>query len=481
MEEECTICLESLDSKFGIIATCRHYYHDKCITTWSNNSNSCPTCRKLFYKIDISDTREGRLVLDTLTIKDKLLPNDAINDIPREFVIPASSLTAIEPVETIETQGLCNICSSSDYRSTRNLINCSNCNCKFHQRCLGITNGMESWNCPICDYFQELLLPLNVRRRQIINSRRARTPKPRTGVELTGNTGEMVLEDEEPIRRPKETRGLIIHNENNELDDEFLYNGPSTSSNVMNGGILRRRENKQLQQLSSEEIKSWEMFEKARNNDETSNTEQSVDNNNRRKRKKRQEPIIPAEVTHTSGSSRISNLMNQIKHSEQPTFTNGQPLDSDNFTFPGSSSSRQSPGHSPGQSPALSPGHSPQSISPRSLSPQSPRSPIHSPPSTSPSINPAGSGSELTLDQKSIIQVLIRNMLRPLYKEKVIKSQEDYISINKAASRKIYAKIIRLSQTFKLSEILMVDNKNLNSMIKEYIINELNEYKALNQ
>lgn len=459
MEEECTICLESLDSKFGIITTCRHFYHDKCIKTWSNNSNSCPTCRKLFYNIDISDTREGQVVIETLSVKDKLLPNDAINDIPREFVIPANSLTPIEPPEPVETQGLCNICSSSDYRSTRNLINCSNCNCKFHQRCLGITNGIESWNCPICDYFQEFILPVNPRRRHIINVRRGRTSRPGPATGVTGNVGDIVMEDEEPIRRPRETRGLIIHNENNELDDEFLYNPPSTTNQVMNGGILRRKEHKQLQMLSTEEIKSWEMFEKARNN-ETINAEQPIDNNVRRKRKKRQEPIIPAEVTPTAGPSRISNLMNQIKHSEHPTFTNGQPLDSDNFTFHSSNSSRQSPGQSP------------QSTSPRSLSPQSPRSPS----STLPTSTPAGSGLELTLDQKSIIQVLIRNNLRPLYKEKTIKSQEDYISINKSASRKIYAKVLKLSQTFKLSDILTVDNKNLESMIKEYINNELNEY-----
>ena len=49
--EECVICLEAFeDSHLVTPLPCdkRHYFHSKCIESWSRNNTSCPLCKQEF-------------------------------------------------------------------------------------------------------------------------------------------------------------------------------------------------------------------------------------------------------------------------------------------------------------------------------------------------------------------------------------------------------------------------------------------------
>ncbi|KAK6203111.1 uncharacterized protein RJT21DRAFT_24826 [Scheffersomyces amazonensis] len=169
LDEECAICLETINhhDRIGIIDSCdckisNQNYHDKCILKWSSNSNSCPKCRKRFYKINIYNKIHTSLrLIQSFNVKDKLLINDAINNIPAEFIInsnnfPDSSISGITSVSSTMAprirsltssstmrstpepimNGVCIICSSSNYNFRSGLINCTSCNSNFHYSCL---------------------------------------------------------------------------------------------------------------------------------------------------------------------------------------------------------------------------------------------------------------------------------------------------------------------------------------------------------
>jgi hypothetical protein len=46
--EDCSICLETVDSDDAIELSCRHTFHLTCIESWNAVNNTCPLCRALF-------------------------------------------------------------------------------------------------------------------------------------------------------------------------------------------------------------------------------------------------------------------------------------------------------------------------------------------------------------------------------------------------------------------------------------------------
>lgn len=222
---ECPICLEALSAldTLGRVHHCLHQYHHQCILQWSSHSNLCPTCRKLYYAIDVVSNNS---VVETVPVKDRLIENDAINHIPPEFIIPPATYTETDNSRSEDLSGVCTICSSARYsRQPRSLLCCIGCGAKFHALCLAQTDD-SSWFCPVCDCGQEY----------------SRTQFRRA--------------------RPPVRRGLLVFNENNEIEDFELET--TTRSSVLNGGILLRREARARQNLSPDEARSWEMFEEAR-------------------------------------------------------------------------------------------------------------------------------------------------------------------------------------------------------------------------
>jgi hypothetical protein len=45
-QENCTICLEPLETDVVKLTNCSHTYHEKCITEWLVRKRECPVCRQ---------------------------------------------------------------------------------------------------------------------------------------------------------------------------------------------------------------------------------------------------------------------------------------------------------------------------------------------------------------------------------------------------------------------------------------------------
>lgn len=558
--EECTICLEPIlpTDDIGTIVSCcttttNKYYHDKCILQWANNSNSCPTCRRRFYKINIASGALPHKVKRVVSVKDKLLPNDAINSIPRAYVIPATrpvpSLQSTSPEPTPDedvdfdcvrhsqsiTTGFCTICSSSDYRSSiRNMVCCGFCGSNFHLRCLGISSSahashMVGWCCPICDSDQDLVVlgstnaTMSLVRNPLTSSRLASgvSRSTRLATSITdsfyrnpnmASITNMDISDMSLHNMPSASNSrLVIHNNNNELDDDFLYHNndndsnivdnslkPEIHSTVINGGVRLRKEQRAIQNLSPEELQSWELFDEARNSNESTNDTKvstaissSVSESKTRRKRKKVTPVAAVEnatihpesrMAIGSSSSRISSLINQLKTTpamiQQKKVKSGLLL------------------------PQLAPPIIPQatsstaestvSISPSSNSPMENLSNDSDTQYDSDSkVRKKPRSAELTLDQKIEIQKYIRINLRPLYKPSkdsesssspspVIRTEENYININKVISRRIYGHI--LSETVDNGELCpnLIDEyfndddpTKLKDVIDKYVEEEL--------
>lgn len=436
--EECTICLEGIlpHADLGVVSGCRHHYHEHCLLQWCSHSNSCPSCRQLFNAVFVVDQQTGS-VKRRVVIQNKILFTDSIENIPLEYVNPPAP-----PEDEDIPTGVCSLCSSSDVRAlAAPMMKCNSCFAGFHLRCLGISNvrdtGMDpTWCCPMCDVSQDVVISQpsllshrlhrvrNWRPTSIAPASSVLAPRRRSSSEGPGTNFSPASE---------RSGRLIIHNENGELDDSFLYtDAPHTQSRPMllNGGVLSRRETRQWQNLSPEEIQSWNMFHQARQGAEQEYPQPSTTSGPRRKRRRRRDgndTSIAAASTQTLENSRAPTLV-------RPSFSSIMNQVRNGLAHP------QIPHSSP------------------------PRSANHSPPGNSP-MDGTGNGDSdsqldadtrtfhqkpaLTFDQKTMIQKHIRNYLRPLYRpgdtHSRISNEEDYIRINRSVSRKVYSYVLSLS------------------------------------
>lgn len=67
-QEECVVCQEE-DMNLTQLK-CNHTFHSSCIKKWSENHNTCPLCRKVFYScVDCKDTKYVKKIF-----RSKILP-----------------------------------------------------------------------------------------------------------------------------------------------------------------------------------------------------------------------------------------------------------------------------------------------------------------------------------------------------------------------------------------------------------------------
>ncbi|KAI5966166.1 uncharacterized protein KGF55_000475 [Candida pseudojiufengensis] len=541
IQDECMICLENMQSNdlIGKLPCCpTNHYHKECIEIWSSKSNSCPTCRNRFYKILISLKSKPNSIINSLNIKDKLLPNPAINHIPSQYIINNATQSrhllsqsnfedhnsSTPSSDYINNSGFCCLCTITNRRNNSTIL-CQQCGSNFHLNCLGISDLTEeyfNWFCPMCDYNQETVIPnnhLSLRRRGLLTSsiRRHLSQQPRS-----------------------QNRRLIIHNDNDELNDDFLYNedlsdndmsdeqiiqfndirhtspnsttqipefsrssSSSNTSNIVNGGILLRREQKQNEKLSIEEVNSWDMFDKARkesieeNQQEHTNalssSSNSVSNGNERRRRRRkrsaEEDNIDTQLSLTNStntlnstipqsSSRISNLIDQLKHTKKPhtsatqqnsQYLNQFPQSYINSTLASQSDSSTSIGNSPMESNAYSSDDNEYTrniLVNNNIQPEL--------------ITRDGSNKqiELTYEQKLKIQKQVRNKLKIRYNPNfkveedqatdIITNEEEFIKINKKISRKIYNHILSNQEENVSIDSIIEKNDYLQELIDKY-------------
>ncbi|KAI5955881.1 hypothetical protein KGF54_001383 [Candida jiufengensis] len=577
IHDECMICLENMEENdlIGKIPCCpTKFYHKKCIEIWSSKSNSCPTCRNRFYKILISLQSKPQSIINTLNIKDKLLPNPAINQIPSQYIINNQSIQQqLQQIidnsllssnnlsnEYLNTSGsgFCCICTITNRRNNTTLL-CQQCGSNFHLNCLGVSDLSEeyfNWYCPMCDYNEESIIPNN-------NLRSFRRTLFSSGNNNSSSSSrrQRIMQDQQPGRSvlPNQRSRLIIHNENNELNDDFLYNEdfnddydidtsdepilefsdlqqeqgqmrlaefprPTTSSNnsnIINGGILLRREQKQIENLSAEEVNSWDMFDKARKESIVEETKdhqasQTVESEiptasstkQRRRRRKRSaedriEPMVVEDSNQVNAvspvllqpstiqsSSRISNLIDQLKHTKKAHTSSSSSYQHYQYQhqFPqayisnvgSQSDSSTSMGNSPMESTAYSSDDNDYTRNVGKL-------PMEKSYDKNESINyiEPNKQVELTYEQKLKIQRHVKNKLRLKYKpgHKIIKesssidnnegfitNEEEFIKINKKISRKIYSHVLNnQNKNHSTIDEIIEDESLVQELINKYV------------
>lgn len=341
------------------------------------------------------------LVKRSVFVKDKIIENDAINQIPTEFIIPPQVYAERRTEDSDRTQnGVCMVCSSAQYsQRNRPMVSCIGCGAKFHTLCLGHRDEPE-WFCPVCDCCQEISVQILSRapRRPVVTAR----------------------------------RGLTIFNENDEIEDFDDRDEVVRTSSVLNGGVILRREARQRENLTKEEADSWSALEQVRLGAD-SDSEKALPReqaSTRRKRRKHLQPVVAPSsesllLTATSSRSlvsaisdrpsRIATLMNQIKTGGTTSLTEAESIKVDGVTK------------------GLDLGTTANTYE---------RTPI-SIGQTTP--------TELSFDQKTKIQKYVRDKLRPHYDPhsgssdpRIIKTESEYIKINKAISHKVYAEVLSL-------------------------------------
>lgn len=461
---ECPICLENIGPSdlLGRVHQCLHTYHKRCVVQWSSHSNSCPTCRKRYYGVDIIANDCQHRVLETLQVKDKLIENDAINHIPPEYIIPPPAYTDNLPTnlpdETDLHSGVCTICSSARYsRTARSLLPCISCGAQFHKLCLGHTNE-PYWFCPVCDCRQEMIV-----------TSRARLPRRSV---------------------PSPRRGLLIFNENNEIEEFDDADELVRLTSVLNGGILLRREARAIRNLTPEEASSWELLEQARNGSAPSETgavklESDGTRRKRRRPQNREETLVEVKeepdveivgsssnfYTGSSSNTQTEHLSNT--HNESLSLA-GTRSESRIASLIGQIKRKPNQNHNGGLNGGLAQVQTPFGAKNMAFTSETLTLADSDSGSEVNSEKAHNHNMELTLEQKRVVQKHVRNHLRPMYKpnssDGLLSSEEQYIRVNKSISRKVYASILdRCMQEEQLLDKFFEDEQQVKELVDGHV------------
>ncbi|KAM9918153.1 hypothetical protein OXX59_008857 [Metschnikowia pulcherrima] len=307
---ECPICLEMTGpgTVLGRVQGCSHEYHEVCIMQWSSNSNSCPSCRTQIHKIDIIAQGSSEII-KTACVQDKILATDAIDRIPPEFVTPRAyergfSLNYARDAEASH-RGVCLICSSAQY-SARNrcMETCIGCAGQFHTACLSNTDGY-SWFCPVCDCQQETQAAVARAELRSIIAREAqlrRDSESRPANE--SRQGRLVLS------AGFDSSGTGGHVDLDASSDVLAASEPvlvdtRPQPSRLNGGLLLRKQARELQTLSAEERSAWDVLESARRGESSVSVHASSSDETSQRRRKRPRPRPRAEMRENAETDNI--------------------------------------------------------------------------------------------------------------------------------------------------------------------------------
>ena len=76
--EECSICLEKIESTKKSLK-CKHHFHEKCIDKWIKNNSSCPLCREKI-KNPKDENNKNEEILNTIFMMRNYSPSDEFTD-----------------------------------------------------------------------------------------------------------------------------------------------------------------------------------------------------------------------------------------------------------------------------------------------------------------------------------------------------------------------------------------------------------------
>lgn len=249
-----------------------------------------------------------------------------------------------------------------------------------------------------------------------------------------------------PSSKPVKLRtGLVLTNDQIDLDDDFFYEPKLECHNpIINGGVLQRKEMKAKQKLTKEESYSWSIFEHARSegsHTQTPHDEAPIKEDNTSRKKRRKPQTVNTTVASpppSRSSSRISGLLQQLKSRKiinDSTNLTHEPLIADSQLGPNglqlSSWQIAQPIHSSSPEMRHSTQHTGLSLPDHTQQLKLPQ-------------------PQLSLEQKLIILRQVRSYLRPLYESeddnRCIVTEDEFIALNKTISRKIYAKMQHLNK-----------------------------------
>ncbi|KAL1916309.1 uncharacterized protein VTP21DRAFT_5926 [Calcarisporiella thermophila] len=116
---------------------CSHLFHLSCLLLWAEVANSCPTCRREFDQVNISETIEGPIIRKIHVEKKKQAVCQNIDD----YGAPVDDLDLVVYCESCGQQG----------DLGEELICCDDCDDTYHLYCVGLDFVPDgSWYCPKC-------------------------------------------------------------------------------------------------------------------------------------------------------------------------------------------------------------------------------------------------------------------------------------------------------------------------------------------
>ncbi|ODQ68497.1 hypothetical protein NADFUDRAFT_81444 [Nadsonia fulvescens var. elongata DSM 6958] len=192
--ESCVVCLDELataettadvGSPLELVARlpCGHLFHNFCIKTWSERTNSCPACREAFNVIEIIDLKSSHpthgadnfdgcqkegldepkrdfdrgeyQIIESYIVEDRKapMPDEPLDITLLDPIYYQDHPARIHPQLTqipADELGNCVICDSGEFE--HELLICDGCNNCLHMSCLGIaTVPTGEWFCPTCE------------------------------------------------------------------------------------------------------------------------------------------------------------------------------------------------------------------------------------------------------------------------------------------------------------------------------------------
>uniref|UniRef100_A0A060TBN5 ARAD1D36498p n=1 Tax=Blastobotrys adeninivorans TaxID=409370 RepID=A0A060TBN5_BLAAD len=433
----------------ALLPSCGHKYHQACITTWAERTNSCPSCRTKFNCVELID--DNGQFCRSIDFEDRSAPKDDGNIDPGDYYDDEDQYLDGDGDFVYEN---CVVCSSGE--RAQELLVCDGCERSFHITCLGLALvPFSDWYCPTCeieigDAYCETTgygpLIDAVSQQPSRRPRRRRTRAARsTWTRSTRSTGRSTASS--ASRSTRTTRSAmsaisaLANPSANTPTISISYPAASSPSH--------EQDHDNRPAMSSEERQAWDMLEQAQQLDQDDGPSNfGVESSN-------------SNIDHADPSGSLTKLKRPSRRRNAPTPAVSKGVcDPPSTTLIGSllHDIRAAPSITPLDTPLVStsssPSGQPQSPgSPQSSEPSSPNSPVNGTPmklSPDPTqargrhavhklreLRERRNGVQLSLEGKERVQRLVRDALRPEYRAGRI-DKDQYTRINQKVSRTLY-------------------------------------------
>ncbi|KAK9244999.1 hypothetical protein V1506DRAFT_539589 [Lipomyces tetrasporus] len=468
------------------LVPCGHKLHDSCIKMWIEQATSCPTCRTSFNTVEILHTVKGDQV-SSYNVETKV-----------QVAEIDESLLDLDQFEEEEDLCTCLVCDLGNREDE--LLLCDSCDAPYHASCLGLDGvPVEAWYCPSC--VDNHLVTESMMRAADARTRATRARAPRRTTRSRGRqtrqwdrawqaVWDRLNNDLDNVSEDDGSCSTRLDDPARQRDaDEWrvwrmrlrVAEATGGSSYFRSTASMLLNQSPQPEE-TPEMVDSWSLLEQALEIEEAASStsesgglrpkpsrtfadwhskrpnavpaESDLDPESSRKLKRPKSHRRQSDVTCSSpadkvtksvseGPSLMKSLLQDIRRPSSPSsdvHVHGIPLPTPTPMSPPpavSPATSQAFLRSPSGSPVLLP--SPRSLPSPSGDPKSPilssMSPVLPQTSSLPSSSPQK--FQLSLEEKTQIQEIVRDVLRPLYRSGDV-SKDQYTDINKKVSHVLY-------------------------------------------